>query len=212
MCYLLSFTLAPFESPLKLIKKSKKYVSEKLEASSYKDIEGKGLSTVLSLLVSVAVSAMMKARVLDKIFTERRLSIAFMFLFISTLLLELLGFSVFYYSFYKIDPASFSNARNASLLNWFFFSISMFTTVNITNIIPLSNFSRIMVSYELFVAIILLIVLVTSFSMLAPAETKRATEELKTEAKELDKVVSRFLKPLKRLDEKAQMTFFDIWD
>lgn len=123
---------------------------------------------------------------LIKFLLNRRLwFFMFLIIFVFALLLNTITFSFIYYGLSKIDKSCFLGIEKTNLLNHFYFAVSNFSTIKITNITPTSQFAKISVLLQMFSAIFLFSIIIISFSFTSSedseAERKKLIEKANSE-------------------------------
>jgi len=125
-----------------------------------------------------------------KILLSRRLwFFLFLIIFFLALFLNTLTFSFIYFGLSKIDNESFFGIEKTNFINHFYFAVSNFSTVKIANILPTTQFAKIVVLLQIISAIFLFSIIVIAFSFVtfedSEAKRKKLIEKIDFELKKI---------------------------
>ena len=173
-----------------LIKKErieKQYLNKKNEI---KDInkEKEGLRDIIKF--SAKLFNWLKTKM--DVLTHRRLLIRwFIIIFALSVLFTVIIYSFIYFGITKIDEMNFLGVNKELYFEHLYYSISIFSSIDSTGIVPCTRIAKIFVIFEILTGMFLLIILITSFSTMTVEIARDHREKL------LDRVQDK----LKWLDE-----------
>jgi len=117
--------------------------------------------------------------ILVKLLLNRRLwFFIFLIIFVFALFLNTITFSFVYFGLSKIDKSSFSGIEKVNFINHFYFTASNFSTIKISNTLPMSQFAKISVLLQIISAIFLFSIILISFSFTSSDDSEEERKKL----------------------------------
>jgi hypothetical protein len=113
-------------------------------------------------------------------------------------------FSVEYYGLSKININNFNNLTEIKYFEYFYFSMTIYSTFNPGNIIPLTTISKLLVMLQILIGIVFFYIFIVSFQMVtlksAAAGKQEILKRIETNLNYLNKLSEReFSKNLNNL-------------
>ena len=103
---------------------------------------------------------------------------AFIAFFVISILFTIMIFSFEYYGLSKIDNNNFSNLVEGKYFEHLFFSMTIYSTVNTGNIIPLTMISKLFMMLQILIGIVLFYIFIVSFQTTAFDSATAGKEEI----------------------------------
>jgi hypothetical protein len=138
------------------------------------------------------------------LYSRRGLLYAFITFFIISILLTIFMFSVEYYGLSNININNFNNLTEIKYFEYFYFSMTIYSTFNPGNIIPLTTISKLLVMLQILIGIVFFYIFIVSFQMVtlksAAAGKQEILKRIETNLNYLNKLSEReFSKNLNNL-------------
>jgi len=124
---------------------------------------------------------------------RRTVLIFFITVFIISIIFTIIIFSFEYYGLNKINSENFSLLKPVQYFEYFYFSVSIYSTIN-SNIAPLTTFAKSIVVTQILLGIFLFYIFILSFS----------TTALESASKDREKILGKLRKILNYLDDVAK--------
>ena len=138
-------------------------------------IDIKGLK--LFLKISLGVFKGLEGKI-NFLYRRRGVLFTFIIFFVFSILLTMFIFSFEYYGLSKMDSNSLLNLTGEKYFDHLFFSMSVYSTVNPGNIVPLTVISKIFIMLQILIGIIIFYIFIISFQFLAKETTDSDRFEL----------------------------------
>ena len=126
---------------------------------------------------------------------EKGLLYAFIIFFIISISLTIFMFSVEYYGLSKININNFNNLTEIKYFEYFYFSMTIYSTFNPGNIIPLTTISKLLVMLQILIGIVFFYIFIVSFQMVtlksAAAGRQEILKRIETNLNYLNKLSER---------------------
>src|SRR5665648_779397 len=138
-------------------------------------IDIKGLK--LFLKISLGVFKGLEGKI-NFLYRRRGVLFTFIIFFVVSILLTMFIFSFEYYGLSKMNSNSLLNLTEGKYFDHLFFSMSVYSTVNPGNIVPLTVISKIFIMLQILIGIIIFYIFIISFQFLAKETTDSDRLEL----------------------------------
>ena len=102
---------------------------------------------------------------INNLYSRRGLLYAFIIFFIISILLTIIMFSFEYYGLSKVDNNNFNNLTEIKYFEYLYFSMTIYSTVNSGDIIPLTTISKLFIMLQILIGIVLFYIFIVSFQM-----------------------------------------------
>ena len=126
---------------------------------------------------------------------EKGLLYAFIIFFIISISLTIFMFSVEYYGLSKININNFNNLTEIKYFEYFYFSMTIYSTFNPGNVIPLTTISKLLVMLQILIGIVFFYIFIVSFQMVtlksAAAGRQEILKRIETNLNYLNKLSER---------------------
>jgi len=146
----------------------------------------------------------MLKNIINIFYGEKGLLFAFIIFFMLSILFTVTIFSFEYYGLSKINNNNFNNLTEIKYFEYFYFSMTIYSTFNPGNIIPLTTISKLLVMLQILIGIVFFYIFIVSFQMvtlkLAAAGKQEILKRIETNLNYLNKLSEReFSKNLNNL-------------
>ena len=111
-------------------------------------------------------------------YSRKGILYAFIVLFVISILFTIIIFSFEYYGLSKIDNNNFSNLVEGKYFEHLFFSMTVYSTVNSGDIIPLTMISKIFMMLQILIGIVLFYIFIVSFQMVTFESATAGKQEI----------------------------------
>jgi hypothetical protein len=141
------------------------------------DIKLQQMGLKIFLKISRDLFNMLK-RITNKIYSKKGLLYTFILFFIISIMLTIIIFSFDYYALSRINNNNFQSSADDNYFEYLYSSMTIYSTVQSNDIIPLTVISKLFVMLQILLGIILFYIFIVSFQMVASESAKFGKEEI----------------------------------